>query len=145
MIRYREGKSISAPLLLDLYQHAPWAAGRNAHDVQAMIEHSDVVISAWDGEQLVGFGRALTDRVYRAVLYDIVVRPDYQHRGVGRSVVEQLLDHPFIAKVPVVSLFTRDQKDFYKKLGFATNRQKGLTGMILVRGGETYRETLAED
>jgi len=144
-IRFTDGKSISAKLLLELYQYAPWAKGRGATDVQTMLEHSDVILSAWDGEKLAGFGRALTDRVYRAILYDIVIRPDYQHQGLGSSLVEHLLNHPLIAKVPVISLFTRDRQDFYKKLGFVTNHQKGLTGMILVRGGEAYRQTLEED
>src|SRR5579863_2747044 len=144
-IRYKEERSIPVDSILGLYRYAPWAKGRNRDDIQIMLEQSDLVVSVWDHDRLVGFGRALTDRVYRANLYDIVVHPDYRRQGLGRSIVEFLLTPPLLAKVPVVSLFTRDKEDFYKKLGFVTNPQKGLKGMILVRGGEVYQETLQEE
>jgi ribosomal protein S18 acetylase RimI-like enzyme len=140
-IRFQEGSDVPVDLLRELYQHAPWAEDRTASDIREMLQQTDLVLSAWDGTRLVGFGRALTDRVYRAILYDIIVHPDYQRQGLGRELVERLLNHPLLAKVPVISLFTRDKQSFYDKFGFVTEQEKGLTGMILVRGGEVYRET----
>jgi GNAT superfamily N-acetyltransferase len=137
---FREGKAIPIERLLELYQYAPWAKGRSASEVKKMLAHSDLVIGAWEKDRLVGFGRALTDRVYRAILYDVIVHPDYQGKGLGRALVEHLIGHPVLAKVPVISLFTRDKQEFYRKLGFVTNPEKELTGMILVRGGEVYRD-----
>lgn len=105
-----------------------------------MLKYSDLVIAAWEGRRLVGFGRVLTDRVYRAALYDIIIDPNYQGQGLGSIVVKKLLNHPLILNIPVFSLFTRDKQGFYKRLGFVTNKAKGLTGMILVRGGKVYQD-----
>ena len=56
-----------------------------------MLRGSTVVVSLWRGKRLVGFGRASSDGIHRAVLWDIVVAGDLQGRGLGRRVVEALL------------------------------------------------------
>lgn len=137
-IEVRDGDALPMDRLLALYAYAPWATLRTVAGVKEMLAHTDLVASAWDRDQLVGFGRVLTDRVYRAMLYDIIVHPDYQGLGVGRAVVEHLIHHPLLEKVPVIALFTRDKQSFYERLGFVSDERMGLTGMILVREGTTY-------
>jgi ribosomal protein S18 acetylase RimI-like enzyme len=117
-----------------------WARNRQLDDLQNMILFSDPVVSAWDGSKLIGVARATTDGVYRAMLWDVVVDPDYQSMGVGRMLVEGVLAHPLVAKVERIFLSTTYQQAFYKKLGFVENPA---TCMVLDRS-TTVSETVVE-
>ena len=72
-------------------KHAFWAQNRNLRQLKRMLTGSTVVVSLWRGKRLVGFGRATSDGVYRAVLWDVVVASDLQGRDQSRRLVEQLL------------------------------------------------------
>ena len=99
-------------------KHAFWAQQRNDAELRRMLRGSDVVVSLWRGKRLVGFGRASTDGIYRAVLWDIVVAGDLQGRGLGRKVVEALLSSPSLCKVERLYLMTTNSAGFYQQLGF---------------------------
>ena len=86
--------------------------------VATMLRGSDVVVSLWRGKRLVGFGRASTDGIYRAVLWDIVVAGDLQGRGLGRKVVEALLSSQSLRNVERLYLMTTNSAGFYQQLGF---------------------------
>ena len=99
-------------------KHAFWAQQRNDAELRRMLRGSDVVVSLWRGKRLVGFGRASTDGIYRAVLWDIVVAGDLQGRGLGRKVVEALLSSPSLRNVERLYLMTTNSAGFYQQLGF---------------------------
>jgi ribosomal protein S18 acetylase RimI-like enzyme len=116
-----------------LYELAAfWARDRTCEDLAIALSHSHPVISAWDGDLLVGFGRATSDGVYRATIWDVVVHPDYQGAGIGRKLVETMLSHPLLVRVERVYLMTTHQQSFYEKLGFAVNVS---TTMVLMDRG----------
>ena len=102
--------------LLD--KHAFWARGRSPRQLKQMLAGSQVVVSLWRGKRMVGFGRAHSDGIHRAVLWDVVVAGDLQGRGLGRRVVEALLTAPAIRNVERVYLMTTNSAGFYKQLGF---------------------------
>jgi ribosomal protein S18 acetylase RimI-like enzyme len=87
-----------------------WASQRTLSDLETAIQHSEPVVTAWDGERLVGFARATSDRVYRAVLWDVVIHPEYRGQGLGRTLVTTLLAHPSINQVERVYLMTSSRK-----------------------------------
>ena len=99
-------------------KHAFWAQRRSDAELRRMLRGSDVVVSLWRGKRLVGFGRASTDGIYRAVLWDIVVAGDLQGRGLGRQVVEALLSAPSLRNVERLYLMTTNSAGFYHQLGF---------------------------
>ena len=103
-----------------LNKHAFWAQGRNQADLRRMLAGSSVVVSLWRGKRLVGFGRAHADGLYRAVLWDIVVAGDLQGRGLGRLVVEALLEAPELQNVERIYLMTTRSSGFYEQLGFSS-------------------------
>ncbi|MFM2429352.1 MAG: hypothetical protein RLZZ511_565 [Cyanobacteriota bacterium] len=112
-----------------LYEQAAfWARGRQPEDLAIAITNSYPVISAWDGDLMMGFARATSDGVYRATIWDVVVHPDYQGAGIGRKLVETILTHPQIARVERVYLMTTNQQRFYEKIGFEVNHS---TTMVL--------------
>ncbi|MEA5414950.1 GNAT family N-acetyltransferase [Synechococcus sp. BA-132 BA5] len=99
--------------------HSFWATGRLPSQLERMLSGSQVVVSAWQGRDLVGFGRATSDGVFRAVLWDVVVAEEHQGRGVGRRIVEALLASPPVAAAERVYLMTTTGEGFYEKLGFS--------------------------
>lgn len=98
--------------------HSFWATGRQRPQLGRMLTGSQVVVSAWQGKELVGFGRATSDGVFRAVLWDVVVAEDLQGQGLGRRIVEELLTSPPVAAAERVYLMTTTGEGFYEKLGF---------------------------
>ncbi len=75
---------------------------------------------------MVGFGRATSDGIYRAVIWDVVVAGDLQGRGLGRKVMDALLSSPKIRNVERVYLMTSKGSNFYKQLGFKTVEKQEL-------------------
>jgi ribosomal protein S18 acetylase RimI-like enzyme len=99
-------------------QHAFWAKNRSITELRRMLKGSAAVASLWQGKRLVGFGRATSDGVYRAVLWDVVIPQDLQGRGLGRQLVEALTDSPQLKDVQRIYLMTTNSAGFYKQLGF---------------------------
>ena len=98
-VTFSEKKSLQPEQLLTLFQQAPWAKGRTLNDAREMLRHTDVAMCAWDGDHLVGFGRVLTDFVYRATIWDVIVDEAYQKQGIGAEIVQRILHHPRLKKV----------------------------------------------
>ncbi len=107
-------------------QNTLWAKDRTKKQIKQMLANSNVIITLWYKNNLVGFGRATTDEVYRAVLWDIVVSKNLQRVGLGKVIVEELLKDKKINSAEKIYLMTTDSKDFYKQLGFKVNTNQTL-------------------
>ena len=107
-------------------QNAFWAKNRNKHQIRKMLKNSSVVVTIWNQKNLIGFGRATTDKVYRAVLWDIVISKKSQRLGLGKIIIEALLNDKNIKSVERVYLMTTHSIDFYKQLGFKKNSQQSM-------------------
>ncbi len=95
-----------------------WARDRRLRDLGRMLSGSQAVVSAWQGPDLVGFGRATSDGVYRAVLWDVIVAAEHQGKGLGTDIVAMLLKHRLVARAERVYLMTTNSAGFYTKLKF---------------------------
>jgi N-acetylglutamate synthase-like GNAT family acetyltransferase len=102
--------------LLD--QHSFWACGRSRRQLLQMLNGSTAVVSIWQKGSLIGFGRATSDGVYRAVLWDVVVAGDWQGQGLGRRIVTALLQSHGVREAERVYLMTTNSDGFYRRLGF---------------------------
>lgn len=103
-----------------LFVLAGWSDGKESEfqltHFNAPFIHSTLVISAWDGDTLVGVVRALSDTITRAVIYDLVVDPAYRGRGIGRTLV-----HKCIEKYPQAEWLLQtipERVAFYGHCGF---------------------------
>ncbi len=110
--------------LLD--EHAFWARNRNYANLRKLLAKSSVVITLWRNKRMVGFGRATSDGIYRAVLWDIVVAEEEQGQGLGKKVVEAVLSAPEMHKVERIYLMTTNRKEFYEQLGFKACKDQSL-------------------
>jgi N-acetylglutamate synthase-like GNAT family acetyltransferase len=121
--------SIDIAQLQRLFQEtAFWASDRRLEELERAIAHSKPVVTVWDGDRLIGFARALSDGVYRATIWDVVIHSDYQGAGLGRKLVETVLMHPHVNQVQKVYLVTTRQQSFYERIGFEHNSS---TTMVL--------------
>ena len=98
--------------------NACWARNRTINDLKKCLANSDVIISLWVGNEIVGFGRALTDGIYRGVLWDIVIDQNHQGKGFGTLIVENLLSSKKIKNAKKLYLMTTDKKFFYSQFDF---------------------------
>ena len=114
-----------------LNENTFWARGRNKKQICKMLSHSSVVISLWEQNRLIGFGRATSDLVFRAVLWDVVIASDYQGLGMGKLIIEAILTNKRINSVEKIYLMTTNSSEFYKQLGFKINHDQSL--LILSR------------
>ena len=94
-------------------RNAFWAKGRTINDLKKCLANSDVIISIWSDNKIVGFGRALSDGVYRGVLWDIVIDQDHQGNGYGKLILKNLLNSKKIRNTKKIYLMTTNKKLFY--------------------------------
>ena len=95
-----------------------WAKNRTIKDLKKCLANSDVIVSLWVRDEIVGFGRALTDGIYRGVLWDIVIDQNYQGKGFGKLIVNSLLSSKKIKNTKKVYLMTTNKKLFYSQFDF---------------------------
>ena len=95
-----------------------WANGRDYSSLRRMLFNSTVVITIWKKDCLIGFGRATSDKIYRAVLWDVVVKSEFKGVGIGKLIVENLISQKSIKNVERIYLMTTQKSSFYSKFGF---------------------------
>ena len=78
--------------------------------------NSTLVISAWDGGRLIAAVRVLSDTMFRSVIYDLLVLPEYQNKGIGRELVQRCIGHFPNSEWLVGTM--KNIAGFYEKIGF---------------------------
>lgn len=96
--------------------------------IAVMFKNSNLIISAWDNDRLIGVARALTDFSYCCYLSDLAVNKDYQNRGVGKKMVE-IIKNKLGEKVMFLLLSVPSAMEYYPKIGF----EKVPNGFIIKR------------
>jgi aralkylamine N-acetyltransferase len=106
---------ITAEALASLFE-AAGLAQREAQKIHRAYRNSDIVCYCWDGPRLVATARALTDGEYHGTIYDVAVHPDYQRRGIGRRLMQELIERLPVWRVLLVA--DDAAQPFYTRLGF---------------------------
>lgn len=117
--------------LHQMYLQEWWSKERALADVPTLLHNSDLLFGLWDEEsqRLAAFCRVLTDWVYRAIVFDVIVAADYRKQGLGAKIIEHVTTHPKLAQVECIQLFcTPEMQPFYEKYGFTQAEQ-----MLMVR------------
>ena len=81
--------------------------------------NATLVVSAWAGELLVGAVRVLSDTMFRSVIYDLLVLPEYKNKGIGKELIQRCIRHYPNSEWLVQT--TEEISGYYKKQGFAIN------------------------
>lgn len=105
----------------DLFQTTGWNLEYNfsVTDLARAIQNSWYVISIYHSDELIGFGRIIADGVHHALIVDLIIHPDYQGKGLGRRLLDRLVQKCKDNKIRDIQLFAaRDKSGFYTKSGF---------------------------
>ena len=95
------------------------------------IESSSLALVALDDDAVIGFARAMSDEAFAVYIADILVAPDRQRQGIGRALVEAILDHyPLERFHHQVLVAERGAEGFYRRLGLVPVSAYGLTAFI---------------
>ena len=117
--------SVSAAQFQQLLRRCSLGERRPTDDLprlKAMLDNSDLVVSAWDGNTLVGIARSVTDFHYCCYLSDLAVDERYQRQGVGKTLIEQT-EQALAAGCKLILIAAPTANDYYAPLGFEANRR----------------------
>ncbi|AYV69681.1 GNAT family N-acetyltransferase [Niallia circulans] len=117
-ISYKVNESIKAEELSEVFKTS--GIKRPSDDLnrlQQMIDNSNVLITAWYNNQLIGVARAITDYCYCCYLSDLAVNKNYQNRGIGKELVRLLKEHNG-DEVALLLLSSPIAMEYYPKIGF---------------------------
>ena len=107
--------------LCRMYQGEWWSKDRQREDVRRMLMHTDEIVAFCDPDsrRLIAFSRVLTDYVYKAMVFDVIVAAPYRKEGVGRALLDAIVAHPRLGSVQHIELYCRPELvPFYRKWGF---------------------------
>jgi len=108
---------LKLPDVVRLLRSAYWSANR-AEDVAEKSLRNSLVFGAYDGAELIGLTRVVTDYATFAWLCDVIVDERYRGRGIGKALVEAALTHPELKGMRRWILATRDAHALYRRFGF---------------------------
>lgn len=120
MIRYRLGNNLNLDQVIDLYRASKLGERRPVDDrarMAAMLRNANLVITAWDGDLLVGISRAFSDFAYATYLSDLAVRVSHQRRGIGKELIR--ITQREGSPAYVVLLAAPLAVDYYPHIGFS--------------------------
>lgn len=120
MITYKQNPQLDFQAVLEIYDSVGWTNYTDRPTMlQKSLEHSLLVLAAFDGDRLVGLLRAVGDGHSIVFIQDILVLPIYQRQGIGRQLLEQAITHfPGIYQLHLLTDNTEKTRSFYEELGF---------------------------
>jgi GNAT superfamily N-acetyltransferase len=119
-IQYRCGNEIDPQQFVDLYEQSTLGERRPIDDpaiVNDMIQHANLVVTAWDGDLLVGIARTMTDFSYVGYLADLAVRQSHQRQGIGIQLITKTREK-MGPRSKLVLLAAPAAVEYYPKIGF---------------------------
>jgi predicted N-acetyltransferase YhbS len=130
LIAYRVGNDLDLDHVLDLYRASTLGERRPIDDraiLADMIRHANLVVTAWEGDVMVGIARSLTDFTYVAYLADLAVRDTHQKLGIGRELIARTRAE-MGPRSMIVLLSAPAAVDYYPKLGFTQHGSAWVLG-----------------
>lgn len=130
MITYRPGNALDVDAVIELYRASTLGERRPVEDrdrMARMLREANLVVTAWDGEQLVGVARSLSDFAYVTYLSDLAVHVAWQRQGIGRELIRRTRELAG-AKATLVLLAAPAATEYYPRLGFVRHEQAWMLG-----------------
>jgi len=118
-ITYRIGNDLDLDQVIDLYHASTLGERRPVDDrarMAAMLEHANLVVTAWEGDLLVGISRSLSDFAYVTYLSDLAVRESHQRLGIGKELIR--ITQRESGQAYIVLLAAPKAVDYYPHIGF---------------------------
>lgn len=116
-ITFSFDKRPSADQLIELYETAGLPRPTNDKErIQKMFDSSNLIVTAWNDEQLVGVSRSITDWVWSCYLADLAVHPAFKKAGIGKELV-RLTKEKLGEQSMLLLLSVPTAMEYYPKIG----------------------------
>lgn len=117
MIMYNTDKKVDYDKLKTLFNEVGWNDKTDdINRLKAMVENSQIVVTAWDEETMIGFARCTTDYVFNGQINNVVVDSKYRRKGIGKVLINTILDSS--KQVTYMLRGSIRNEKFYRSLGF---------------------------
>jgi len=117
-IEYKENNIPKEEDIIELYNSVGWGHTKSPQALFDAIKNSSYVITAWENKNLIGLGRAISDETITVYFPDLLIKPDWQRKGIGTKIMQMLLFK--YGHLHNQVLIAEDEKaiKFYKRLNF---------------------------
>ena len=125
MIAYKVGNDLDIDAVIELYRASTLGERRPVDDrerMRKMLQHANLVVTAWEGNLLVGISRALTDFSYITYLSDLAVRQSHQRHGIGKELIRRT-QREAGRQVKLLLLAAPAAEPYYPHIGFTHHPQ----------------------
>ncbi len=120
-IEYKLNQAINADEFAELLKRSSLSERRPADDrdcLKGMVENTNLLITAWHGDVLVGVSRSMTDFHFACYLSDLAIDETYQKRGIGKRLIE-LTQEQLGPKCSLILLSAPAVNEYYPRIGFS--------------------------
>ena len=127
---------LSAQEFIELWESV-WGQDPSLEQTELAMRNMLFRVSVYDGGRVVAMARMLGDMGLDYYIKDVIVRPEYQHRGIGRMLINEMMSFIRRNGVSGTDIFVElcampDKIPFYKKFGFSANESQRLKMMYHV-------------
>ena len=122
-IEYKINAPVSADQFIELLRQSTLGERRPIDDrgcMEGVVENSNLMVSAWDGENLIGIARSMTDFHYACYLSDLAVDKEYQHCGIGKQ-LQIITQDQLGSKCKLILIAAPVANPYYEHIGFSRN------------------------
>lgn len=117
MAEYKDTHEFTAEELKDLFLSVNWSSGHYPEKLVIAMKNFETVYTAWDENTLVGLICAMDDGVMTAYIHYLLVRPEYQKKGIGRELVKRVKEK-YRDYLRIVLVAYDKEAQFYVSQGF---------------------------
>ena len=134
IVKYNE---LTAEEFIELWESV-WGSGPSLEQTRLAMAHTLFRVSIWDGDYIVAMARMIGDMGLDYYIKDVVVRPEYQRKGIGRILINELLKFINDNGISGTGIFVElcampDKIPFYEKFGFDSNEAQRLKMMYQIK------------
>lgn len=134
MITFSERRDIAIEQILPIYESNDWSSAQKPQALHQALLNSHTLVSAWDGERLVGIGNAISDGFLVVYYPHLLVSLEYQGQGIGRRIVE-ILQGRYEGMHMQMLVAKHEAIAFYEKCGFT---RAGKTESMWIYAGDDH-------
>lgn len=116
-ITYKDIHEFKKEDLKELFLSVEWSSGHFPDKLVIAMQHFSTVYSAWDEDKLVGMACAMDDGMMTAYIHYMLIRPEYQHQGIGYTLLKMMKEH-YESYLRIALIAYNTELKFYESCGF---------------------------
>ena len=116
-IQYKEQHIFPEKELEDLFRSVEWSSGHYPDKLVIAMRNFKTVYAAYDNDELIGLICAMDDGIMTAYIHYLLIKPNYQGKGIGKILVEKMKEH-YKDYLRVVIVAYNEELGFYENCGF---------------------------